>query len=531
MKKFSKLIPLLILALLVLSLSGCGGSSSSGSGTNSNSNSGSGNNDSGNGDNSGNDTGTNTEFVDTTNANVSISKGTDGVYKIVLSNGVTSSALADTASETLKAQEYVWHVSPDYAGEYWTNSSGTVMTEKDVLKDVTSQDGIFVARDIRYVPSYLEFSSTTVKKEQSGEDKCYVSYYSTKADGVDTANKYILAALPADNNNLETVKSSMTHSVSDAYHNPVLHITKPGSYDLSGTWQGQIWVDVPDSKKDPNAQVILILDGLNVNCTVAPAIVFKKVYECGSGDIASESTLPDIIKGDSFAVADKLANDKYLYAGAVVALSAGKTNTVTGTNLARLNNVEINEDYEKVTNSADLIGTFVKAQDKMYKLDGALHSRMSMVITNETTGSDGTLNVTSSNYEGLDSELHMLIDSGKVNVTAADDGINVNEDNISVFTQTGGTLTITSTKGDGIDSNGYAVFGKDKTTVLNITAGNSSSNANGEAGVDSELGTYGLDDITYTYTQASGNDNGGGTPPDFQGGFNAGGTPPTRPNR
>ena len=422
LKKFSKLIPFFIFALLVLSLSGCNGhshSSSSSSSFNSN------NNSTNNGTGTETDTETETEVVDTTNANVGISQGTDGVYKLVLSTGAASDASVNEATNTLKVNNFVWHVSPDYAGadsdnpgEYWTNGTTSFDSEAKVQAALTtSQDGIYIARDIRYVPSYLEFSSRTVNKEQSGEDKCYVSYYSQSAVG--TANKYILAALPADNNNLATVKASMTHSPSDAYNYPVLHITKPGSYDLSGTWQGQIWVDVDDDE-DPKSQVVLILNGLTVNCKVAPALVFKKVYECGSGDIVSSSDkLPSIMASDAFKVADYLADNSNFYAGAIVMLAANKTNKLNGTNVPRLNQPVINKDYKNTTNSADLIGTFVKAQKKMYKLDGAFHSRMSMVITNETAGTNGTL-VVSSDYEGLGSELHMLIESGDVTVNAAD---------------------------------------------------------------------------------------------------------------
>ena len=37
-----------------------------------------------------------------------------------------------------------------------------------------------------------------------------------------------------------------------------------------------------DAEKDPDAVVNLILDGAEITCTVAPAIVFQNVYECGS---------------------------------------------------------------------------------------------------------------------------------------------------------------------------------------------------------------------------------------------------------
>ena len=390
--------------------------------------------------------------------------------------------------------------------------------EDEILANVGMIEGVYVARDIRYVPSTLEFSSTTVAKEKNGQDKCYVSYYGTKA-GV-AANTYILAALPADNGSLETVKAAMTHTAAEAAKYPVLHITKPGIYELSGTWQGQIYVDIPDksvtddlkSEKDPNAKVTLILNGLTVNCGVAPALVIKNVYECGDDH---ESSVATSMSNDPFSVGEILYND----AGAVIQLAAGTTNSLTGTNLPRLNKLKLNDDDYSESD----IGKYVKAQKKLYKFDAALHSKQSLVITNEGA-TDGTLNITS-DYEGLGSELHMLIDSGNVKVTADDDGINVNEDNVSVFTQTGGTLTISSTGGDGIDSNGYVSV---KNCTLNITAGSQAQNSAGEAGIDAEKNVTIDSSVTYNYTAVSGNGN-GGTPPD-NGRGNQGGTPPTPPS-
>jgi hypothetical protein len=117
-------------------------------------------------------------------------------------------------------------------------------------------------------------------------------------------------------------------------------------------------------------------------------------------------------------------------------------------------------------------------------MDGAFYSFVSLAVGGGSKG-NGVLNITSSTYEGFDTEMHLTVESGTITVTAPDDAINVNEDNISVFTMLDGTLTITSRNGDGIDSNGYvAIIGGS----LDITAGTAQVNANGEGGIDAEKG-------------------------------------------
>ena len=529
MKKFSNLIYFLILAVLVFSLSGCMSHTPRQYG-NSNSN----NDSSGGGGSSGGDSSTTTDLTITT--------GTRGdwpeqVTTITLSPVSTSSSSVNLADDGIEVYDCVWNVTPE-AGEYWTYNGISYDDEQDVQDAMGIEEndtGVYIAYDVRYVPDTLEFSSKTVAKESGGQDQCYVSYYSESLAG---SSNYILAALPADNSsNLTTLKASMTHSASEARKNPVLHITKKGIYALSGTWNGQIWVDIPDetttsgtdTEDDEDAQVLLILDGLTVNCTVAPALVFKNVYQCAS-DMDSSSEVSALMANDAFSVGKKLADDDEYNAGAVVLLASGKTNTFTGTNVARLNKLKLNDDDYSESD----IGNYVKAQKKLYKLDAAFHSRQSIVIGDESSSGSGTLTI-NSDYEGLGSELHLLIEGGKVNITATDDGINVNEDDVSVFTQTDGTLTITSTNGDGIDSNGYVSL---KSCALIITAGSQAVNSAGEAGIDAERTVTGVDSsgnassgsgVTYTWTASSssgGNAPGGQNPPD---GGN-GGTPPNMPN-
>ncbi len=175
------------------------------------------------------------------------------------------------------------------------------------------------------------------------------------------------------------------HDAEEAQANTVVTIRSAGTYRLSGTLsQGQIVIDLgDDAEDDPDAVVTLILDGVDVTCTVAPALIFYNVYECGSSD--------------------------------------------------------------------------------------------------ETAGY-GVLNITGDN-EGLDTELHLTINGGVINIDAANDGINTNEDNVSVTTINGGTLNIDAglgSEGDGIDSNGWLVINGGSVFASACAAG-------GDSGIDASL--------------------------------------------
>ncbi|GAA0138116.1 hypothetical protein YSY43_49570 [Paenibacillus sp. YSY-4.3] len=162
----------------------------------------------------------------------------------------------------------------------------------------------------------------------------------------------------------------------------------------------------------------MILDGVDIRSTVAPGVIFYNVYEPYS---ASEDT-----KG----IVD-LAT-----AGAQVILADSSVNTVNGSYVAKI--------FKEGTTK------------KLHKYDGAFYSKMSMAISGENEGT-GELHIKAAN-EGLDSELHLTINSGNVYIESQDDGINTNEDGISVTTINGGYLHVNAglgSEGDGIDSNGY----------------------------------------------------------------------------
>ena len=257
-------------------------------------------------------------------------------------------------------------------------------------------------------------------------------------------------------------EKSDEHTADEAAAHTVVHITKAGTYTVSGKLsKGQIAIDLgDDAKKDPAAVVTLILNGVDITREVAPAVIFYNVYECGSDD--AETATYEV---DTSA------------AGANVIIADGTVNNVKGSHVARI--------YKPGTQELNAAGTEVLDAKKLHKYDAAFYSRKSMNVNGGALGT-GVLNIIADN-EGLDSELHLTINGGNINIESGNDGINTNEDGISVTTINGGSLRILVTgetgEGDGIDSNGWLVFNGG--TV--ITAACSFSM---DAGIDSDMGIY-----------------------------------------
>ncbi len=250
------------------------------------------------------------------------------------------------------------------------------------------------------------------------------------------------------------------HEQSEADAHTVVHITKPGRYVLSGKLSaGQIAVDLgEDAETDPNAVVTLILNGVDITCTVAPAVIFYNVYDCGVADEETATKDVDTSK-----------------AGANVIVADGTENHVNGSYVAKIyKSYELNEDGTEVTDSK-----------KLHKYDAAFYSKKTMNV-NGGEKDDGILYIKAEN-EGLDSELHLTINGGIINIISGNDGINTNEDNVSVTTVNGGKLNIlcdgSTGEGDGIDSNGWLVI-NGGTVIAQACA------TSGDAGIDSDLGIY-----------------------------------------
>ena len=234
------------------------------------------------------------------------------------------------------------------------------------------------------------------------------------------------------------------HTADEAASHTVVNITRPGAYRISGKLSaGQLRVDLgEEAYEDPDAVVELILDNVDITCTVAPAILFQNVYEC-DGDWSVDTAKADV---DTSA------------AGANLILEG--RNTVRGAYVAK-----IYKDAE--------------GEKKLWKQDGAIYSYMSMNVYGP-----GALELDAEN-EGLDTELHLTLHSGNVVICSGNDGINTNADGVSVTTINGGNLTIFAglgNEGDGIDSNGYLVINGGRIFAA--------ANPAADAGLDSDLGSF-----------------------------------------
>ena len=342
----------------------------------------------------------------------------------------------------VKEYDYTWHADPSTVHNEVSNSPAEYYTGTK-----PGNDAVYIAHDIYYYPE-LDTSRFT-RINYDGEQE-WVYYYT--ASGY---TNYIFSTLPGRG----SLPTQMMHSAEEAYRNAVLHITQPGTYTIEGDWHGQIWVDLEnycdDPFTDPTAKVELVLNGVNINCTVAAGVVFKNVYEC------------DNTWEDKSSWSHKVDTSE---AGAVVTLADGTVNNVSGTNIFRI----LKTQYKSGSSSV---------QKKRLKIDGAFYSYQSLNIQGQRQGT-GVLNITAG-FEGLDSELHLTILGGNVNISSQDDGINVNEDGVSVLSINGGNLHILAglgSEGDGIDSNGYiTVYGG--TTI-------SMANPGSDSGMDSDFGTY-----------------------------------------
>lgn len=223
------------------------------------------------------------------------------------------------------------------------------------------------------------------------------------------------------------------HTAEEADAHTVVTIREAGTYLVSGQLSaGQLAIDLgEDAKRDPQAVVTLVLDGVDITCTVAPAVIFYNVYECDEAWVAYDEE-----ETEDYAASPLVDTSA---AGANVILADGSVNQITGSYVARI--------YREGTTK------------KLHKYDGAFYSKMSMNVNGETEGT-GALTIIADN-EGLDSELHLTINGGSITIQAQNDGINTNEDNVSVTTINGGTLQINAglgEEGDGIDSNGHIVI-------------------------------------------------------------------------
>ena len=226
---------------------------------------------------------------------------------------------------------------------------------------------------------------------------------------------------------LDGTTLSSTEVSGATYVDGIIKLTLEGTYILSGTLNGQI-------KVSSTGTVKLVLNGVTIKNSASNGILFTKAYELDSSTF-------------NYNTAKSLDITK---AGAQIIIADGTENTV---------------------NAASQDGK-----------DGAIHSDVSILITGESKG-DGVLYVIGSS-EGIETDKHLFLNGGILNIAAQDDGINASEDQACIVILRGGKLLINSglgREGDGVDSNGYIL----------VQGGEIYSHARpgADSGLDADIGT------------------------------------------
>lgn len=336
-------------------------------------------------------------------------------------------------NEEIKEFDYTWHVDPSSVHNDVKDAPAEYYTGEKPSADLD----IYIDHELYYFP---KLDVTKFKKISYDGETEWAYYYQ---DGVN--DNYIFVTLPCFENNNSPLESMM-FTESEASKNKVLHIKQAGTYVLQGKWNGQIKIDLDeDAFEDETQKVTIILNGVDITCSVAPGIIFENAYECDN--LWEERT-------------EKVSTVDTSDAGVNVIISDDTVNNISGKNIYRMLKTKYKNDESKDE---------IKVQKKIRKIDAPFYSYVSMNINGEDKG-DGILNITS-NFEGLDSELHLTINGGIINITSDDDGINVNEDDVSIVTFNGGTITINAAngaEGDGVDSNGYVVINGSTLYINNV---------------------------------------------------------------
>ncbi len=266
--------------------------------------------------------------------------------------------------EGIEEFDYTWHCDPTTMHDEVKNAPAEYYTGTKPDTDAV----VYIDHELYYYPLLDE---TRFKKVRYDGEQEWAYYYN---DGEN--DSYVVATLPSLG---QVIPTQMMHSEEDALNNKVLHITKSGKYVLLGEWDGQIKIDCGDEAFDTeSAKVTLILDGVDIECSVAPGVIFYNVYEC-------DNAWEDTERVD--------ATIDTVNAGANIIIADDSDNRISGQNIFRM----LKTKYKDEESNEE-----IKTQKKLRKIDGALYSYMTMNVDGEDKAT-GKLTVESS-FEGIDSE-------------------------------------------------------------------------------------------------------------------------------
>ena len=278
-----------------------------------------------------------------------------------------------------------------------------------------------------------------------------------------------------------------------------LTIEKSGTYEVSGSCSdGSITV------KKGVTGVELILGGITLSSADGAPICFNKssavTLTAKSGTV---NTLSDTEKNNSDNYADNQTAEN-----AVIKCKDGSNVIIGGTGTINISangkngiksgettetdgkaSLEIKEavlNIEAPVNDAINAGASLLISSGTLNItaaDDTVHSDYALTIGTKNGGSDPMINIKSC-YEGLEGA-NITIESGDIKINATDDGINAANSDLKGYAFTldinGGNIYVNTEKGDGIDSNGTLTFNGGNTEIFATSSGaNSPLDSDGE---------------------------------------------------
>ncbi|MBQ7058963.1 MAG: carbohydrate-binding domain-containing protein [Firmicutes bacterium] len=265
----------------------------------------------------------------------------------------------------------------------------------------------------------------------------------------------------------------------------MITITEDGTYLLTGSYEGQILIDVSDE----DGKVQLVLDGVSISCENSAAIYIKsadKVFiTTTDGSVNQVSTTGEFVQTDDNTVDGAIFSKGNLVLngeGTLYVTSSEGHGIVSKDDLKITSGTYVINAAEKGLESNDMIGiaggmiTIIAGDDGM-NTEGELlieNGTIEIDSGDDAIHADYTLTINGGDldldaHEGLEATL-ITINGGTIMITASDDGINAAQ-KVDDYTPTveinGGEVTIDMGSGDtdAIDSNGYLYINGGTVTI------------------------------------------------------------------
>ena len=307
---------------------------------------------------------------------------------------------------------------------------------------------------------------------------CFVFAYNKVK--LDSSQSNTITTNTSDSINTSS-KTTSSSSVTETSNSKILNITKGGTYDLSGEYEGIV--------VNTSEEVTLNLNSVEITNSSGPAINIEKAKKVNivlSGENKITSNTTEDLDGAIYSKADLVISGtgsvevKSNFDGIVskdtLVIKSGTYNITTDDDGIRgKDSVEISDgtftinaggDGIKASNDEDTSLGYVAITGGTFNITAKSDGIQGIT---KVTISGGTLNITGA--EGIEAT-YVKIDNGTISISASDDGINASKkSNVSTPTVeiNGGNITIKMGQGDtdGIDANGNIYINGG---TINITA-------------------------------------------------------------